>query len=91
MRADTQVWLKTEAPRCKPPGYRQFARLDSRSMALHTVRGYWLVEELERRMPGFFRRQFADWQGRRALESEMAALLGLPVGQFWQRVDDVIV
>ncbi len=90
VRMDTHDLLRASPPRCKPPGYRQLARLEGKSVALHTARGYWLVEELERRMPGFFRRQFAAWQGRRALEREMAALLGLPVESFWERVDDVI-
>jgi hypothetical protein len=90
VRMDTLDRLRANPPRCQPPGYRQLAGLEGRSIALHTVRGYWLIELVERRLPGFFKRQFAAWKGARALERDVAGLLGLPVGRFWEQVDDVI-
>lgn len=88
---NTLAMLREHPPRCVPPTYRAMSRMDARGMALHTARGYWLVELLERTQPGFLKGIFSEKQKLHFLEKQMAGLLGLPPQQFWQRVDERVL
>lgn len=90
VREDTRTLLHEKPLRVAPLSYRKMARLDGRSMGLHVVRGYWVADLMESRIPGFFRRQFEHWKGAVALEREMARILGLPRERFWEQVDDML-
>jgi hypothetical protein len=85
---DSLALLRNQPPRCTPPSYREMTRMDARGMALHTSRGYWLVELLEKTRPGFLKGIFSDKSQLRAREQLMAGLLSLPPEHFWQQVDD---
>jgi hypothetical protein len=87
---NTQAMLREQPPHTRPPSYREMVRMDARSMALHTARGYWLVGLLEKTQPGFLKQIFSNKLQLRSIDLEMARLLGLPPEHFWQQVDDLL-
>jgi hypothetical protein len=91
IREDTLDLLREQPPRCEPPSYRQMVKLNARGLALHAVRGYWLVVLMEDIEPGFFKSVFTSMEQIRSIDSLMAKRLGIPEDRFWQQVDDHIL
>ncbi len=64
---------------------------DCRIYVHHAVRGYWLVELIEDKCPGFLKRKFSrDWRAN-TLEQEIAIELGMKPENFWSEIDTAIV
>jgi hypothetical protein len=87
IRKETLSLLRDFEPKAPPPTYRQLSRMDLDAIAYHAVRGYWIVRHLEAIHPGLVRGLLAKRQASVAIESAVAAELGLAPTRFWQEID----
>ena len=91
IRTDTLELVRSFTPKGTPPTYRELSRVRGEAFAYHAVRGYWLVQYLEEKRPGFLKRQFSTSRAARTIESEIAVELGVEPEGFWSRIDDMMV
>ena len=91
IRTDTLELVKSFTPKARPPTYRELARQSGKAFAYHAVRGYWLVQYLEEKRPGFLRRTFSSSRVAWTIEEEIAMELGIEPGGLWSKIDDMIV
>ncbi|PKO19138.1 MAG: hypothetical protein CVU39_00885 [Chloroflexi bacterium HGW-Chloroflexi-10] len=91
IRPDTVELLRSYRPKHRPPTYRELLRLEEQVFAYHAVRGYWLVQYLEESQAGCLKRLLSSWQGDGAGEAEIARVLGMELGNFWDQIDDRMV
>jgi len=91
IRTDTLELIRSFVPKGRPPTYRELSRLSGKAFAYHAVRGYWLVQFLEEKRPGFLRRMISSNRVARAIEDEIAMELGIDSDGFWSEIDGMIV
>ena len=91
IRPDTLDHLRDRPPRCVPPTYRQLSRMNADDLALHTVRGYWLVNLLAAVDPGFLKQVFSNPGSINTIDIAMASLLKIPQDRLWQEIDQRIL
>jgi len=88
---ETLDLIRNHQPKAPPPAYRTLARMSGEDFVYHAVRGYWLVEIIEERCPGFLQRKFSqDWQAN-SIEQKIAIELGLKPDSFWNEIDAAVV
>lgn len=87
---DSRDLVRDFEPKAESIDYRATARVDGKTLAYHTARGYWLVEYLERHRPGFLRGLLAERRKPQALDRDIAAELGMAPETFWRDIDAVI-
>lgn len=87
------VQALAQPPRDTSPGrYRQLRGEAMDDLVFyHCVRGYWLTRYLENTQPDLLRDLLQKKLGHGALESKVAAAYGMEPGEFWKRIDDIIV
>lgn len=90
IRQETLGFMRGFVPKGCPPTYRELSRMGGEAIAYHGMRGYWLVQYLEEKCPGFLRRMFSLCQDARAIEREMVTELGMEPASFWMNIDGVI-
>jgi hypothetical protein len=57
----------------------------------HCVRGYWITRFLADTQPDLLRSLLGQRTRRRALESKLAAGLGVSREEFWKEIDNIVV
>jgi len=88
IRTDTLELVRSFEPKGRPPTYRELSRMSGKAIAYHAVRGYWLVQYLEEKRPGFLRQRFSSPQAARKIEDEVPMELGMEPDGFWNKIDD---
>ncbi len=91
IRMDTLELIRTCTPKRRPPTYRELSRLKGDAFVYHAVRGYWLVQYLEEKHPGFLRRALASRRAVQAIDSKIAVELGIELQSLWNEIDDLMV
>lgn len=64
---------------------------DKEAFAYQYVRGYWITRYLNDTQPELLQSLLKQRQGHEALESELAAGLGMSRDAFWQEIDGIVV
>lgn len=86
--------LETLAGSSGQPGAGRTRRLEARdpdALVYQCVRGYWITRMLDEAQPDLLRSLLVERTTAQALESQLAAGLGLGQGEFWDRIDPVVV
>ncbi|MCJ7521218.1 MAG: hypothetical protein MUP21_03245 [Dehalococcoidia bacterium] len=91
MRWETLALMRDFMPKTAPPTYRKLSRMGLETIAYQGIRGYWLVQYLEGKRPGFLRRIFSQGQSAKTIEREVAIALGMEPESFWSEIDEVVV
>lgn len=76
------------------PGAESTRRLQARdpaALVYQCVRGYWITRALDEMQPDLLRSLLQERATPQALESRLAASLGLGRGEFWDRIDSVVI
>jgi hypothetical protein len=87
IRRDTLALVRDFQPKGPPASYRELSRLDSRAIAYHAVRGYWLARSLEETQPGFWKGCLARCLDAGQIEAELSRAIDLPPERLWAEVD----
>jgi hypothetical protein len=86
--------LETLSCSSAQPGAGRTRRLEARdpaTLVYQCVRGYWITRMLDETQPDLLRSLLVERTTAQALESQLAAGLGLGQGAFWDRIDPVVV
>jgi len=91
IRTDTLELLRRYTPKGSPPTYAKLSRLNAEAIAYNSVLGYWLVQYLEEKHPGFLKRLFSSSTDPRTIENDIAVQLGAEPDGFWSKIRPIIV
>ena len=73
------------------PGYRKVSMQDQDAAVYLYTRGYWITRYLEDRQPELLRSLLQRRRGQSALETEVAAALGMEREAVWTEIDGMVV
>ena len=83
--------IRHQQLKASPPPYRALARMRGEDFVYHAVRGYWIVNLVEDRCPGFLKRKFSPEWSANSIEPKIAIELGLKPESFWHEIDAAVV
>lgn len=90
VRADTLELLTQPASLASPGGYQSLTLKDKEAVVYHVVRGYWITRYLEETQPELLKSILKRRYTHRALESKIAAAVGMSRDEFWSGIDGVV-
>ena len=72
-------------------GYRKVSMQDQDAAVYLYTRGYWITRYLEDTQPELLRSLLQRRQSQSALETEVAAALGMEREAFWSEIDGMVI
>jgi hypothetical protein len=91
VRSDTLSMLEDPPVKPGPGNYRRLRAGDTKALAYHFVRSYWLTRYLRETSPGTLPGLLSSRKRARALEREVASACGMEAATFWLRVDGTLL
>ena len=90
VRPETLETLKRSSHETSPGRYRKLRVGDQDALVYHCVRGYWLTRYIKDTRPELLKSLLAQRHTHTALESQVAAALGMSDQEFWPTIDRVV-
>lgn len=90
VRGDTILMLRPLGAGA-PREYKNLRPGDMKELGYGFVRGYWLTRHILETQPGLMKRLLAFRMERSELECAVGEAYGMSAGDFWRRIDDLLI